>query len=227
MPERNPPLHGEIVTRNGDALGQAAESLRREVSYGQRVGNGERKARAYQKAAEVIELRRQGKSFDQIGRALGVSRQVAYRRFVWGLSHTVKPEEAQAARLLDLDRLDHCISMLYPITQGEKVVTESQEDGTEVQRHVPYDTVEQLAAIKTMIEVVKQRGRLFNYDDTPRPDDESLADAQTKAAVMPLLKGMTDEELADMRELYERVVRRQRGPSGQLPPPPTPGSAGV
>lgn len=216
MPEQNIPVAGEIVTRNGDTLSRSVEQLNA-VAYGQRVRNGERLARKYEQAGRVVEARRRGLSFSQIARQEGISSGEAYKRFCWGISRTIRPEEATVAKLLDLDRLDHCLAQLYPMTLGVRQVTRTV-DGAESVATETVDPEVQLAAIKTLVEVIKQRGKLFQYDDVPGPEDESAVDVRTKAALLPVLKDMTDEDLAALREVYERVARRKAQPKLESKP---------
>jgi len=107
-----------------------------------------------ERRAQALSLRREGLTYRQIGKRLGVSVEVAYADVQAELSalRTLTTEDAEAVRDLELRRLDDYVSALWP----------KAADG---------DT----AAIATLLRVQERRAKYLGLD---APDkQEILGDA--------------------------------------------------
>jgi hypothetical protein len=77
-----------------------------------------------------------------------------------GLPTSCLSETAQAARLLDLDRLDGVLSVAFPVALGRESATDEQSDSRD-----KASLRERWEASRIVLDVLKQRAKLLRYED--------------------------------------------------------------
>jgi len=150
----------------------------------------------------MLESRRDGRSYTEIGEAFGVSRQVATRIIQRGMDRIVR-EPAEQVKAMDLERLDQlqveALAVLrrrHLVVQGAKIV--KGEDGEPLVDDGPV-----LAAIGKLLDIQARRARLLGLD------------APNKHEVLTL-----DAIDAEIRRLEDQVAKTT--PPSEPPPPPEP-----
>jgi hypothetical protein len=166
-----------------------------------KVGVREREARA-------LALRRDGHTYAEIGKVLGVNRQMATRIVQRGLDRIVR-EPAEQVRLLELERLDQAqvealtvLRCRHVLVQGGKIIKD--DDGQPLADHGPV-----MAAIATLLRIMERRAKLLGLDRPTRHDvsaDLSVASIEALDAEIDRL----------MRELH--YTGQEEGPAELAPP---------
>lgn len=123
----------------------------------------DRKLAARQREARMLELRRDGRSYTEIGEAFGITRQVATRIIQRGMDRIVR-EPAELVKAMDLERLDQlqveALAVLrrrHVVVSGGKIVR-----GDDDQPLVDDGPV--LAAIGKLLDIQARRARLLGLD---------------------------------------------------------------
>jgi hypothetical protein len=193
-----------------------------------RVAVAEREARA-------LALRRDGATYADIGQVLGVSRQMATRIVQRGLRRMVV-ENAEQARLVELDRLDQltreALAVLrrrhYAVQGGEVVKRLDPETGREEEL---LDDGPVLATIACLPRVAARRAALLGLDSPTRIDASvSLRTAWDRAdhdQRMELLDVALHQTQAELREREDREatdaeikrLRQELAARGPVSPP--------
>lgn len=112
--------------------------------------------------AEVMRLRREGRTFEEIGEQLGVSKQAAHQMYRRTLADIPALEVAeyraeQAARLdALLAKANEVLAAEHVIVQHGKVV---MQDGKPIPDHGPV-----LDAIKAVLDIEQRRAKLLGLD---------------------------------------------------------------
>ena len=93
---------------------------------GNTSGRDDRKARSYERRAQVLSLRRAGLTYDQIGKQLGFSDHRAWHVVVEALDdlHERSRELAKYERDQQLDRLEALHRTWYPLAMGSPCTRE-------------------------------------------------------------------------------------------------------
>lgn len=122
-----------------------------------------------EREARALALRRDGRTYAEIGEVLGVNRQMATRIVQRGLDRIVR-EPAEQVRLLELERLDHAqvqalgvLHSRHVLVQGGRIV--KGDDGQPLVDHGPV-----LAAIGTLLRIMERRTKLLGLDKPVRHD---------------------------------------------------------
>jgi hypothetical protein len=163
---------------------------------------------ARQREARMLELRRDGRSYTEIGEAFGISRQVATRIIQRGMDRIVR-EPAELVKVMDLERLDQlqveALAVLrrrHVAVSGGKIVR--GDDGQPLVDDGPV-----LAAIGKLLDIQARRARLLGLD------------APNKHEVLTL-----DAIDAEIRRLEEQVAQAPPASPPPSAPDPTPPPAG-
>jgi hypothetical protein len=163
----------------------------------------DRRLAARQREARMLELRRDGRSYTEIGEAFGVSRQVATRIIQRGMDRIVR-EPAELVKAMDLERLDQlqveALAVLrrrHVVVSGGKIVRGDDDQPLT-------DDGPTLAAIGKLLDIQARRARLLGLD------------AAQKHEVLTL-----DTIDAEIRRLEEQVTKTNP-PSSPAPPPSEP-----
>ena len=121
-------------------------------------GRPGRKLTQAQESARVIKLKQAGRTFDEIGAELGISRATAHRRFYAGLRHIVEPEvaayRAEHVKRLAMERAIVCdiLAARHVTISNGKVLPEYEDDGPT------------LAAIDRLLKIDEREARLLGLD---------------------------------------------------------------
>jgi len=80
------------------------------------AATAKRRVRATERQTEAMELRKGGATYDQIGRALGITRQGAHKLVQGGMKRLIAQttEDAIVVREMELQRLDAMLLGLWP-----------------------------------------------------------------------------------------------------------------
>jgi hypothetical protein len=153
--------------------------------------------------AEAVRLRANGQTFDEIGQALGITKQAAFKLVTRALEATLR-EPASQVRVIDLERLDQLqvealavLRRTHYVVQGGKIVR--GDDGEPL-----VDDAPTLQAIATIVRLMERRARLLGLD------------AAQKHEVLTL-----DTIDAEIRRLEDQVAKANP-PSEPPPSPPEP-----
>jgi DNA-binding CsgD family transcriptional regulator len=127
-----------------------------------------RRLQALQRQLQALELRRQGKRYEEIAEALGVSISSAWRLVHRAYKRSVKlaDEEAEMQRQLDLQRLDVALAAIWPAVQAGE-----------------------LAAIDRLVSILGRRARLLGLD---RPEGRKVDIGNALAEVLERLANRSD-----------------------------------
>jgi hypothetical protein len=139
------------------------------------------KAKAAERRLKSLELRKAGLSYEQIGKALGVSGKQAYDDVQTALQLLID-EHAETIihmRQLELERLDALITSLWTRARGGKQV--DPDTGQTV--IVPPD----YAALDRVLRIMERRAKLLGIDKQPDTDQQ-----QQKVTVEVVYKGADD-----------------------------------
>jgi hypothetical protein len=152
--------------------------------------------------AEAVRLRANGQTFDEIGQALGITKQAAFKLVTRALEATLR-EPASQVRVIDLERLDQLqvealavLRRTHYVVQGGKIVR--GDDGEPL-----VDDAPTLQAIATIVRLMERRARLLGLD------------AAQKHEVLTL-----DTIDAEIRRLEDQVAKTTPPPEANEPPPP-------
>lgn len=79
--------------------------------------------------AEVVELRRKGYTFREIGRRLGINESNAYRAFAMVMDRTIATADATADQLrhLELERIDSALVIVLDVLEGQIIPSKDGE----------------------------------------------------------------------------------------------------
>lgn len=124
---------------------------------------------------QAIELRKQGRTFDEIAKALGYkTRSAAAQDVQRAMRQAVQQtnEAANELRQLELDRLDHLWREAWDVMQrphllvqgGKPVVVEVEDDDGTVKTIRLQDDSPKLAAIQQLLRISERRARLLGID---------------------------------------------------------------
>jgi uncharacterized protein YerC len=104
-----------------------------------------RRLQALQRQLQALELRRQGRRYDEIAEALGVSLSSAWRLVHRAYQRSLKHAdgEAEMQRHLDLQRLDAALAAIWPAVKAGK-----------------------LDAVDRLVSILSRRARLLGLDRT-------------------------------------------------------------
>ena len=125
-------------------------------------GRHGRKRPQTQQSARVIKLKQDGRTFDEIGAELGISRATAHRRFYAGLRHIVEPEvaayRAEHVKRLAMERAIVCdiLAARHVTISNGKVLPEYEDDGPT------------LAAIDRLLKIDEREARLLGLDSAAK-----------------------------------------------------------
>ena len=168
----------------------------------------DRRLAARQREARMLESRRDGRSYTEIGEAFGVSRQVATRIIQRGMDRIVR-EPAELVKAMDLERLDQlqveALAVLrrrHVVVSGGKIIR--GDDGQAL-----VDDGPTLTAIRTLITIQERRARLLGLD------------APHKHEVLTL-----DAIDAEIRRLEDQVAKASPPSEPPTPREPAPPPAG-
>lgn len=127
------------------------------------------------RAAQVLELRAAGWTYQQIGDYVGMTKAGAMRAVERELSHLTYPN-ARTIRDLELERLDRLQRAVDTIAIGD-VDTTLREDETEgdAEKRVTAAVNTKLKAVDSMIRIMERRAKLLGLDETER---RALEDAR-------------------------------------------------
>jgi hypothetical protein len=154
---------------------------------------------------EALRLRANGQTFDEIGQALGITKQAAFKLVTRALEATLR-EPAEQVRLLELERLDQlqleALEVLHRrhlVVQGAKIV--KGDDGQPLVDDAPI-----LQAIATIVRLMERRSRLLGLDAAQRHEVLTL-DA-------------IDQEIARLEEQVAKATPPSQPPPPEAAPPP-------
>jgi hypothetical protein len=113
--------------------------------------------------AEALRLRANGLYFDEIGQALGITKQAAFTLVTRALKTTLR-EPGEQVRTLELDRLDQlqveALAVLrrrHVLVSGGKIVRDDDDQPL-------LDDGPALQAIATLLRIAERRARLLGLD---------------------------------------------------------------
>ncbi|MET8864656.1 hypothetical protein ABZW11_17100 [Nonomuraea sp. NPDC004580] len=113
-------------------------------------------------AAEVMRLRRQGVTFEAIGRQLGVSRQRAHKIYTDALK-AIPAQEVNEYRAEQAERLDEMLRRAYEVLE-RKHITVSNGKVIYLDDEPMEDDAPTLMAIKTVLAIEERRAKLLGLD---------------------------------------------------------------
>ena len=124
-----------------------------------------RKMRAKEREVEALNLRKSGATYDQIGKALGITTQGAYRAIIRSLNRLNEQnrESADELRRLEVERLDRMLAAIWG-----QVLNGNQ------------------GAVDRAIKIGERRAKLLGLDAPTRADITSNNDKITPIGVVPI-----------------------------------------
>jgi len=127
-----------------------------------------RRLQALQRQLQALELRRQGRRYDEIAEMLGVSLSSAWRLVHRAYQRSLKlaDDEAEMQRQLDLQRLDAALAAIWPAVKAGE-----------------------LAAIDRLISILSRRARLLGLD---RPEEQKVDIGNALADILARLADRSD-----------------------------------
>lgn len=155
-----------------------------------------RKLVAAERKVDILRMRREGHTFEEIGEKLGISRQRAGQVVVEELTKLSSEIEAEAriAAVMESERLDNLTRILYPkATKGN------------------------LQAIDRLLKVMERRARLFGLDAPSRIDSRVLSGSLPDGELLALADRYGLSLSPELRSELEG--RRDRKEESYSPPP--------
>ncbi len=124
-----------------------------------------RKMRAKEREVEALNLRKSGATYDQIGKALGITTQGAYKAIIRSLKrlNEQNSESSEELRRLEVERLDRMLVAIWP-----QVLNGNQ------------------GAVDRAIKISERRAKLLGLDAPTRADITSNNDKITPIGVVPI-----------------------------------------
>lgn len=147
---------------------------------------------------KIVALRKRGYSFDQIGRAVGMTQSGAFKAFRRALKRVVRSMSVDISeiRALETIRLDDLT----------KHLTDQIENKSN-----PPEIIQ--GAIGLLLKVIDRRAAYWHLDKqqpATREDERTEAERSFGAAI----KGATDAELAEFRRIANDIAERSKKPGG-------------
>ncbi len=122
----------------------------------------QRKEETQRQKAEVMRLRRQGQTFEEIGEQLGVTRQRAHQIY-WQTLREIPAQQVAEYRAEQAERLDELLRKAHEVLQRRHITVSNGQvvrlDGQPVEDDGPT-----LMAIKTILAIEERRAKLFGLD---------------------------------------------------------------
>jgi len=121
--------------------------------------------RAREREVEALNLRKSGATYDQIGKALGITTQGAYKAIIRSLKrlNEQNSESSEELRRLEIERLDRMLVAIWP-----QVLNGNQ------------------GAVDRAIKISERRAKLLGLDAPTRADITSNSDKITPIGVVPI-----------------------------------------
>lgn len=126
------------------------------------MGNPARRDESQQRRAEVIRLKRQGRSFESIGEHLGITRQRAHQIYKAALDE-IPAQEVNEYRAEQAERLDEMLRKAYEVLE-RKHITVSNGKVIYLDEEPLEDDAPTLMAIKTVLQIEERRAKLLGLD---------------------------------------------------------------
>jgi Homeodomain-like domain len=181
-----------------------------------------------EREARALALRRDGHTYEEIGQALGVNRQMATRIVQRGLARVVR-EPAEQVRAIELLALDHlqvqALAVLrrkHFFVQGGEVVKRSNPETGEEEELV--DDGPMLQAIACVLRIQESRRRLLGLDAPTQARvmaDISLAEAWRRST-REQHEALLDAEIAELQRELDRRGPAEPPAAEQIGPPTPP-----
>ena len=130
---------------------------------------------------KAASLTLEGATIPEVAKELRVSQSTVRRVLVAseGLPTSCLSETAKVGRLLDLDRCDKLLRHFFPIATGRRSSADEQRDSAD-----KTSFRESLEATRVVLGVIKERAKLFRYQDVPVINQRKL-----QAKLEQLLRG--------------------------------------
>lgn len=175
---------------------------------------------------EALQLRGNGRSYAEIGQALGITKQAAHKLVTRALDATLR-ETAEQTRLLELDCLDRLtteavavLGRFHYVVQGGEIIKD--DDGQPLRDDGPV-----LAAVGQLVRLGESRRKLLGIDAPAQA--RVLADVSRAEAWRRSTPEQHDALLAaELAELGQELARRgpPTPPPAETIPPDLPAAAG-
>lgn len=180
-----------------------------------------------ERRARAVELRKTGKTFEQIGAELGVTKQAAHGLVKAELADLMakRTEGAEEIIALEIQRLDAMLEAIWPRIMGEALLAKIRDDNAELgekiaalEEKLPDIGVRQDGAILNALRIMARRSALLGLDapkkvaptnpdgDEPWQPEQPLTAEERAAEIMAVLKdatgrqegtGTTDDDVAE------------------------------